>query len=156
LYLKISFGSWLTWFHAQTEGWARAFQWPWQAWETTWNVVFHRPDYATQASIFVWEILAILIGVVITLWTCLHKKTAQGVYVGAQVAAFSFQVWFISVARAMLTWFPAFVVLGPLAARPLTGLAQRLRQIGLAAALLAEAALMVWWALRFYTGAWAG
>jgi hypothetical protein len=156
LYLKITFGSWLTWFQAQAEGWSRAFHWPWEAWKTTWDVVFNQPEYGTQASIFAWEILAIVIGVAVTIWACLHKKRAQGVYVGAQVVAFSFQVWFISVARSMLTWFPAFLVLGPLASRPLTGLPQRFRQIGLASALVAETVLMLWWAHRFFTGAWAG
>ena len=156
LYLKITFGSWLTWFAAQGAGWGRAFHWPWEAWVTTWSVVFNKPEYGSHAGIFAWEILAILIGVGITIWAYLHRRSAQAVYVGSQVVAFSFQVWFVSVARSMLTWFPAFIALGPIAATPLKGLAQRYRQIGLGACLVAEIAVMIWWAARFYTGAWAG
>jgi len=156
IFLKIAFGSWGTWFQAQVQGWGRTFRWPWQAWQATVNAAGWHSSYGNQAAVFRWEIVAIIVGTLVTIYLLWRARLAQAGYVGTQVLAFACQVWFISVARAMLVWFPVFTCLGPTGAIALTGWRQRARQIGLTVGFGVEAYFFGWWAVRFFDGAWAG
>ncbi len=156
VYLKVVFGSWTSWFEAQSEGWARAFHWPWEAWATTWRVIMPGSGYEAQAGIFRWEIAAIVIGVIVTVVAFRRHRAPEASWVGIQVLAFSCQVWFFSVARSMLGWFPLFSSIGEFSVAAADGRRRVAIRGVLGVVFLVEIFAMVWWALRFFTGAWAG
>ncbi|MDR1808759.1 MAG: glycosyltransferase 87 family protein [Propionibacteriaceae bacterium] len=152
-YGKVKLGSWLAWYDAQQAGWPRDFHWPWEAWAMT------RANIASQPGnswIFRAEMWAIVIGLVVVIILLYRLRLAQGAYVGVQVAAFSFQTWFMSVARAGILWFPLFTLLGEAAAARLKGGAWWARLIAFAALLLLSAGVMFTWAVRYYQGGWSG
>ena len=73
-----------------------------------------------------------------------------------QVLAFSLSYWFFSVNRAVLLWFPLWILLGRWADwRPGPRGVRVLHAVLLAALLVASAALMVWWSWLYFTGRWA-
>jgi len=70
-----------------------------------------------------------------------------------QVLAFTTSYWFMSVNRAVLLWFPLWLLLGSFATRP--GRTRRARIVVTVAAALISVLLLIWWAARFFTGQWA-
>jgi hypothetical protein len=168
LYLRFHYGHWDTWLRAQSLGWARSFHWPWEALRTT-LCAAHLLDPAGpdglacsagydpgNAIIFQAEIAAIGLGLIITIASLWRRQLADGGWVGAQVAAFSCQVWFISVARASLLWFPLWITIGQIAAAEWRGRAWWFRLLALIVVGLASAVAMIAWAARYFSGAWAG
>ena len=158
IYLRISFGSWTTWFHAQGEGWGREFAWPWQAVDTTLRVagVIGEGGWQSTSVIFCWEVAAAVVGLGVAIWCFATRKVPEGSWVGIQVLALSCQMWVISLARSIVLWFPLFTLAGRSGTTRLGGATGVLRWVVVAAGLVCEATWMVWWALRFFTGAWAG
>ncbi|MDR0959021.1 MAG: hypothetical protein LBM23_01445 [Propionibacteriaceae bacterium] len=171
-YLKAVYGSWTTWFQAQSEGWFRGFHWPWEALTQTLSAagISGPSTQGDNAIIFALELVAILIGLIVTVVCLVRRRWVDGAWVGVQVIAFSFQVWFISVARAVLLWFPVWTLIGLATTRrpralaagavgPAHGALNRsdlwIRRACLALILIAETIFMVWWARRFFSGAWA-
>lgn len=157
IFLKLRFGSWTTWFQAQVEGWDRGFRWPWVALDQTLGAAGLIGDahYAT-AVMFRWELAALVVGVVVTVWCLARKKIPEGAWVGIQVVALTCQVWVISLARSMVLWFPLFVAWGGLGAGVASPGSNTARRVLLAIGFCVEAVAMIWWASRFFCGAWAG
>jgi Gpi18-like mannosyltransferase len=170
LYLRFHYGHWDTWLQAQRTGWGRGFHWPWEALRTTLCAAgwLNQPDAFGQpcssgydpgnAGIFSAEILAVAVGVVIAAVCLWRRRIGEGGWVGAQVLAFSCQVWFISVARAVLLWFPLWTTLGEVA-RAQSRTRGRAWWARLAFFVLTWAVsfgLMLAWAVRYFEGAWAG
>jgi Gpi18-like mannosyltransferase len=150
---KQHFGSWLAWYQAQADGWGRNFHWPWEAWQATQNSINAQN---ADSWIFAAEIWAVVIGVVVTIVCLWRWRLAQAGWVGAQVASYACQTWFMSVARGSLLWFPLWLIVGDIANARLKGIWWWLRLALIAGLLLASAALMVVWAVRFYQGGWSG
>lgn len=156
-YLRISLGSWTAWYAAQAKGWSREFTWPWVAVQHTLEAAAPG-GYADQmgwSAMFRFELVSVALGLLITVLLLVRKRWAESVWVGLQVAAFSFSYWFMSVNRALLLWFPLWDQLG----NTLAGRGKRRLpgwRVGLNAVLVALAlAVQVWWAWRFLTGKWA-
>lgn len=147
IYLKSETGDWLAWLHAQADGWDRHFTWPWTTFDTTWQAAFG----GTQSPGFAWmfraEIVAMLVGVVLTVFLVRWRRWGEATWVGLQVIAFGTSTWFFSVPRATLLWWPLWVTIALLAAR---------RRWVLWAYLAVSAPLMSVWAAAFLTGRWAG
>ncbi|TDD72230.1 hypothetical protein E1262_02595 [Jiangella aurantiaca] len=147
LYLESETGDWLAWLHAQAEGWDRHFSWPWTAFDTTWQAAFG----GTQTPGFAWmfraEIVAMLVGVVLTAALLWWRRWGEATWVGLQVIAFGTSTWFFSVPRATLLWWPLWVTIALLAAR---------RRWVLWAYLAVSVPLMSVWAAAYLTGRWAG
>jgi hypothetical protein len=161
VFLRFRYGAWTAWSDAQAAGWARTFHWPWEALQTTlcaaqWNAACAGGYDAANGPIFSAEILAVLVGVALTVTLLWRRRIAEGGWVGVQVVALSFQAWFISVVRAALLWFPLWLLVGEAAAAPLKGRAWRIRLVLMLAGLAATVILMTAWAVRFYQGAWSG
>ncbi|SDT68457.1 mannosyltransferase family protein [Jiangella sp. DSM 45060] len=147
LYLESETGDWLAWLHAQAEGWDRHFTWPWTSLDATWQAAFG----GTQSPGFAWmfraEIVAMLVGVVLTGALLWWRRWGEATWIGLQVIAFGTSTWFFSVPRATLLWWPLWVTIALLAAR---------RRWVLWAYLAVSVPLMSVWAAAYLTGRWAG
>ncbi len=147
VYLQRMSGDWLRWLHAQSEGWNREFTAPWDAFSRTWDAAFG----GTQSPNFAWmfraEIVAMLIGLVLTIVLLRFRRWGEATWIGLQILAFGTSTWFFSVPRSTLLWWPLWVGLALLAAR---------RRWVLWAYLAVSAPLMTVWATAFLTGRWAG
>jgi hypothetical protein len=146
-YLHDRTGDWNAWQHAQERGWYRNFHWPWQALANTWDAAFDEK----QSTIFAWmfgaEILAVGIGILLTLWLLRERRWAEATYIALQLYAFTTSYWFFSVPRSTLTWWPLWTLLAAWSLR---------RPVVLQAYLAVFAPFAVAFVLLFSNGRWAG
>ena len=168
-------GSWTAWFDAQAAGWNRGFFGPLESLRNTLDAgdPAKWPDRPSVAWVFRAEVVSMLVGAVVGVALLVRRQWAQAGYVGVQVFAFATSYWFMSVNRAVLLWFPLWLLVAAVAnhgwgqdegddpAGP-GGSAPRARAtsrgLARAAVLLFTAvsvAAMVWWAWLWFTGAWA-
>jgi hypothetical protein len=146
-YLHHLTGDWLRWLHAQQHGWQRHLAWPWDAFSTTWRSAFHGHLPAEYTWSFRAELVAVLVGVVVTVVLVARRSWGEATYVGLSVAALATSSFYLSVARATLLWFPLWLLLGEVLSR----------RPWLRAAYLATAApLMAAGVLTFHAGRWVG
>jgi len=115
-YLHSITGDWLAWSHAERDGWGRTFTAPWTALQTTWHAAF-----ASQPSDYAWsfraEIIAVFVGVALTVALIWLRHWGEAVYVGGQVAVLATSSYYLSIARATLLWWPLWVLLARAARR---------------------------------------
>jgi hypothetical protein len=146
-YLRWLTGNWLAWIDAQVQEWGREFTWPWDAWANTWTAAFG----GTQTPGFAWmfraELVAVVIGVALTITLLWWRRWGEATWVGLQVAAFATSFWYFSVPRATLLWWPLWIILAVVAAR---------RRWVLWVYLAVSVPLMAVWAAAFLTHRWAG
>ncbi|HVA60811.1 MAG TPA: hypothetical protein VNG13_09805 [Mycobacteriales bacterium] len=116
-YLRARTGDWLAWQHAQALGWGRSFTSPWQSFLTTWHAAWNPNQGAAYAWSFRTELLAVALGVVLSLVLLYRRRWGEAGYVGAQVAAFATSSFYLSVGRATLLWWPLWVMLAGAALR---------------------------------------
>ncbi len=156
-YLFVKTGSWTAWYQAQADGWKRTFTWPWQSLLNTLPATKYGAWMEDSWSwVFRFEIASMVVGVIVVAYWLIRRKLPEASWVGVQVLAFSISYWFMSVTRAILLWFPAFMMFAAFAAsrpkNPRLALATR----ALAYAwLLVSTALMIWWATQYGRGQWA-
>jgi Mannosyltransferase (PIG-V) len=147
IFLRVTTGDWLAWLNAQAEAWNREFTLPWEAFANTWNAAFG----GTQTPEFAWmfraEILAMLIGVTLTVALLVWRRWGEATWVGLQVVAFGTSLWYFSVPRATLLWWPLWIALAVVVNR---------RRWVLWVYLALSVPLMSVWAAAFLTGRWAG
>jgi hypothetical protein len=145
-YLHSVTGDWLAWSHAERDGWGRHLTAPWSALSTTWHAAFARQpaDYAWS---FRAEILAVAVGVALTVLLVWWRRWGEAVYVGGQVAVLATSSYYLSIARATLLWWPLWILLARAAGRW-----KRVETTYL----LVAPALMVVGVLAFTEGHWVG
>jgi len=116
-YLWTLTGDWLRWQHAQASGWGRHLTSPLQALQTTWAAA-GSPELGSEYQwSFRAEIVAVLVGLVVTLVLLTRREWGQATYVGLSVGALATSTYYLSIARATLLWFPLWILLAQLAAR---------------------------------------
>jgi Mannosyltransferase (PIG-V) len=147
LYLRIVTGDWLAWLHAQQDEWNRSFTWPWVSLAHTWDAAFGRTYGPEWAWMFRAELVAMVVGCVLTVWLVLVRRWGEATWIGLQVAAFSTSYWFLSVPRATLLWWPLWLLLGAATVR---------RRWLLWTYVAVSGPLSVAWAVTYFTGHWAG
>ncbi len=146
-YLRWLSGDWLRWLHAQQHGWNRSLAWPWESLRTTWDAAFSGTYPAEYAWSFRAEIVAVLVGVVVTAVLMRRREWGEATYVGLSVAALATSSFYLSVARATLLWFPLWLLLGSvLQRRP----AVRWAYVAVSTPLMAAGVL------TFHAGRWVG
>ena len=92
----------------------------------------------------------------VTGWCLGRRLWAEASWVGIQVLAFSVSYWFFSVNRAILLWFPLWMMIGELVSwRPERPAARVAHRIVVAAGFVASALLMLAWSWLYFTGNWA-
>lgn len=153
-YLRFAFGSWTAWYDAQASGWARGFTWPWISALHTVEATVPGSYYDQMgwSTIFVFELVSMAVGLIVTIVALARKQWAEATWVGSQVAAFSTSYWFMSVNRAVLLWFPLWEMLGRLGVSKTRLPAWRRALIWVLA--VVAIGVQLWWAYRFFTGAW--
>lgn len=159
-YLFTQTGSWTTWFGAQEEGWNREFTWPHQALRHTMDAANPAvwPDRPAVGWVFAAEIVSMMIGLVVTIVCLLRQRWAEAVWVGVQIAALGTTYWYMSINRAVLLWFPLFLMLGAVLGAPFqkrTGSARTPVAVLLGVVLTVSVALLVVWAWLFFSNQWA-
>ncbi|MEQ4208372.1 mannosyltransferase family protein [Actinopolymorpha sp. B9G3] len=154
-YLKVETGDWLRWYNAQADEWYRGFTPPNEALMNTMDAaggkdVFGDVSEAVRAN-FEWmfraEIVAILVGVVLTVVLLAIRRWGEATWVGIQVLAFMTSYWFFSVPRASLLWFPLWMGLAAISLR---------KQWVWLTYLLVAVPLLGMWTCVYVTGKWAG
>ena len=158
-YLYNLTGDWNAWYRAQSAGWPRGFTWPWVALKHTLDAATSKayPAFPEWSWVFRAELASMAIGVLVTVICLRRKRWAEAFWVGIQVLAFSCSYWYLSVNRAVLLWFPLFVLIG----EALSGgwnvspTRRRARALLTAAAFLVASVALCWWAWLFFTGRWA-
>ncbi|MDN5761159.1 MAG: hypothetical protein L0H41_02415 [Microlunatus sp.] len=158
LYLYSLTGSWTAWYTAQSTGWERGITPPWDSfWHT---VAVARPDATPEhplwPPVFAAEILAMGIGVLVVGWCLARRLWAEASWVGIQVVAFSISYWFMSVNRAVLLWFPLWLMIAQWATwRPERSAVRTAHRIVVAVAFVVSIAAMLAWSWLYFTGNWA-
>ncbi len=160
-YLYSTTGDWLAWMSAQAEEWNREFTWPWDALAHTVNAGFCGPAAGSfcigdgsgggMTPGFAWmfraEIVAMSIGVALTVALLVWRRWGDATWIGLQVVAFGTSFWYFSVPRATLLWWPLWIALAVVAVR---------RRWVLWAYLSLSVPLMALWAAAYLTSRWAG
>ena len=156
LYLYSLTGSWTAWYHAQSTGWARSMTPPWESFFNTVAATHPNPDHPLWPPVFIAEIVSMAVGVLVVGW-CLGKRLwAEASWVGIQVFAFSISYWFMSVNRAVLLWFPLWMMIAQWASwRPERRVARGVHQVVVGLAFGVSILLMLAWSWLYFTGNWA-
>lgn len=157
-YLYALTGSWTAWYTAQSTGWVRGFTWPWDSFPHTLTAVAPGafPDHPWWAAVFRAEMVSMAVGVLVTAWCLRNRRWAEASWVGVQLLAFSVSYWFFSVNRAVLLWFPLWIMLAEWGSRrPQEAGPRAAHRVLVAVAFLASALLMLGWSWLFFTGHWA-
>jgi hypothetical protein len=104
----------------QREGWDREFTWPWSALATTWDAAFSDRLEPNFQVAFIGELLAVGAGLAIVVWAIARREWGYAAYMGSLLAALMTSIWYLSVPRILLTFFPGLVFLaGATQRRPL-------------------------------------
>ena len=146
-YLWVLTGDPLRWFSAQEVGWGRRTTPPWEALATTVRAAFDGSQGAEYAWSFRGEILAVAVGVVLTVVLVRRRSWGEATYVGLSVGALATSTYYLSVGRATLLWWPLFVLLALAAVR---------RPWLHAVYVALSAPVMVLLVLTFTSGRWVG
>ncbi|GAB3623690.1 hypothetical protein GCM10027418_17740 [Mariniluteicoccus endophyticus] len=157
VYLHSLTGSWNAWNEAQQAGWSRGWTWPWQSIMNTWPVV--KPggyaDHPGWAIIFRFEVISFVVGLLATGWLLARRMWAEAAWIAVQVLAFSTSYWLFSVNRAVLLWFPVWLIAAEaIARRPLRESTRAVKGLALIAWLVTTVCVGLWWAKTFYLGQW--
>ena len=146
-YLGAITGDVLRWQAAQELGWGRTFTLPWDAFSTTLAAARYGMQGAEYGWSFAAEIVAVLVGVVLTVVLLVLRRWGEATYVGLSVAALATSTYYLSVGRATLLWWPLFVLLA---------LAASKRPEVHTAYVAAAAPVMALLVLTFTSGRWVG
>nr|WP_242440590.1 mannosyltransferase family protein [Streptomyces sp. CB02923] len=146
-YLQAHTGDWMSWKHAQERGWYRVFHTPWEAWANTWNNAFDHVQSTNYAFMFQAEIVAMLLGVALLVVLARRRRWPEAVYVALSLCALGTSYWYVSVPRAVLLWWPLWIILAGWSLR-----SPRFKT----AYLCVVAPLSTVFALTFFTGRWTG
>lgn len=140
-------GDWFAWQHAQERGWYRSFTAPWDALETTW-VMATDP---TRGGDYLWsaraEITTVVLGVLLAAVLVRSRRWGEAVFIVSNLVGLVTSEFFLSVTRAGLTWFPAYLLLARAARR---------YQWVHPAVVWTSAPLMAAMVVTFTTGRWVG
>ncbi len=140
-------GDWLRWSQAQREGWGRELTAPWDAFSTTLSAARNLEQGAEYAWSFRAEILAVAVGLALTVVLLVQRRWGEATYVGLSVTALATSSYYLSVGRATLLWWPLFLLLAAAAQR---------RPWVHPAYLALSAPLMALLVLTFTSGRWVG
>ena len=146
-YLTALTGDPWRWLSAQEQGWGRRATLPWDALTATVAAARDTSQPAEHAWAFTGEIVAVAVGIALTVVLLVRRSWGEATYVGLSVTALATSTYYLSVGRATLLWWPLFVLLGLSSAR---------RPWVHAAYLAVAAPVMALLVLTFSAGRWAG
>lgn len=149
-------GSWTAWYSAQEAGWQRTLTWPWESIGNTLEMIASGYVDANGWGVAVrGEVVAFAVGLVTVGWCIGRRLWAEASWVLVQLLAFSMSFWLMSVNRAVLLWFPTWLMLASFVElRPRTRSGRLLQWVCLGAIAVGCLVLLVWWAQQFFQGLW--
>jgi hypothetical protein len=117
-YLHGRTGQWNAYTVAMKIGWHRWTSWPWTGWRNTWAAAFPGPGGSTTFTWF-WraELLAVVLGVLVTVALAAGRRWAEATFVGAATLLMACTNYYASGVRTMLVAFPAYLLLARIALR---------------------------------------
>lgn len=145
-YLHHLTGDWLRWQHAQASGWGRHLTSPLTSLQRSWDASNSNIGAEYRWS-FRAEIVAVAVGLLVTVVLVRRKAWGEATYVGLSVAALATSTYYLSIARATLLWFPVWLLLAEVASK---------RAWVHTAYLAVAPALMAVVVLTFTNGHWVG
>ena len=147
-YLEHLTGDWLAWVHAQAAApWTRHLTSPWHALSSTWSAARDVTQPAPYAWSFGQEIVAVAVGLALTIVLIRRRRWGETAYVGLQVLAFALSSFYLSVGRGTLLWWPLWLLLAKASLRR-----EWVHRVYLAVA----PALMLTYVIAFTGGGWVG
>ncbi|MFB7176657.1 mannosyltransferase family protein [Streptomyces sp. NPDC056257] len=146
-FLQTRTGDWMAWKHAQERGWYRDFHAPWEAWGNTWEAAFHHTQPTGYALMWQAELLAMLVGVVLTAVLVRGRRWPEALYMALTLWALGTSYWYTSIPRSTLLWWPLWTALAAWSLRRPPVQSAYLYVVGPLGATVA---------LTFLTGRWAG
>lgn len=156
LYLHSLTESWTAWYHAQATGWARTMTPPWESFFNTVAATHANTDHPLWPPVFTAEIVSMAVGVVVVGWCLGRRLWAEASWVGIQVLAFSISYWFMSVNRAVLLWFPLWMMIAQLVTwQPRRAPARIAHHAIVGLAFAGSILAMLAWSWLYFTGNWA-
>ena len=155
VFLRLQAGTWTAWYDAQASGWSRQLTWPWVSLQHTIDAATpgSYADAMGWAPVFAFELVSMAVGALVTLVSLFRRRWAEAVWVGLQVVAFALGYWFMSVNRALLLWFPLWTEVGRLGESK--GRLPTWRAVLIGALVVVAVLVQLWWAWRYFGGAWA-
>lgn len=117
-YLHGRTGYWNAYTVAMRIGWHRWTSWPWNGWRTTWGSAFPGPGGSTTFSWF-WraELLAVLLGLLVTVVLLAGRRWAEAAFVGAATLLMACTNYYASGVRTILVAFPVYLLFARIAVR---------------------------------------
>ncbi len=110
-YFSARTGHWDAYTRAMREHWGRTVAAPWDGFLTTWRAAVNG-EQASSFQIFWWaEILAVVVGVVLGVVLLRRRRWGEATFVLACTAIMSCSSYWASGVRAVLVWFPLYLVL---------------------------------------------
>lgn len=156
-YLHQLTGSWSAWIDAQQSGWVRGWTWPWDSFMNTWPVIKPggSPDNPDWVPIFRMEVVSMIVGLLATGFLLRRRAWAEATYVGLQVISFATSYWLFSVNRAVLLWFPVWLIAAEfIAHKPRTARGLAAHRVAHITWVVISLTLGMWWATTYFRGAW--
>lgn len=146
-YLGAVTGDPLRWFHVQQDFWDRSLTLPWESLSTTIAAARDPLQGREYAWSFTAEIVAVGVGLAVTLVLLRRARWGEATYVGLSVAALATSSFYLSVARASLLWWPLWLLVAAAGER---------RAWVWTGYLCVAAPLMALGVLTFTSGRWVG
>jgi hypothetical protein len=116
-YLRARTGQWDTYTEAMQDGWHRSIDWPWSGWATTWHSALDGNGASTFAWFWRGELLAVVLGVVLTVILLAGRRWGEAAFLGTMTAIMSCTNYYASGIRGILVAFPLYLMLARSAAR---------------------------------------
>ncbi|MGA4840998.1 mannosyltransferase family protein [Streptomyces sp. G45] len=110
-YLYVHTGDWMAWKHAEQRGWYRDFHDPRETWSNTWDAAFGHTVGTGYALEFQAELLAMVLGLLLTAFLLYRRHWPEAVYTGLTLCALGTSYWYMSLPRATLLWWPVWTLL---------------------------------------------
>jgi hypothetical protein len=117
VYLHRNTGRWDAYSQAMRLGWGRSFATPLDGWRTTWGQAFTRGAPTNIAWYWRAELLAVVVGVVLAIVLAVGRRWGEATYIGLNVVILGTTNYYGGGARAVLVWFPLYLLLARLAQR---------------------------------------
>ncbi|CAO5193327.1 Integral membrane protein [Frankia sp. AiPs1] len=116
-YMRARTGVWTSYSDAMRAGWHRGTDWPWSGWAATWSTATDGDGASTFAWFWRGELLAVVVGVGLTIVLLAGRRWGEATFVGVMTAIMASTSYYASGIRGILVAFPLYLLLARAASR---------------------------------------